>query len=110
MAVKEEFFSSLIPCSRPPILIGDDTLVAVAREGRVELHNVGFENVLHVPNISMNMVSVYHITQKGKKVEFRSYLVLVIDIMTIPSLQLVRQITSQGCINSLRFLTMTLLL
>jgi hypothetical protein len=59
MEAKEEVFSSLSPCSRPPILMGDDTLVAVAGEGRVELHNHSFENVLHVPKISMNLLSVY---------------------------------------------------
>jgi hypothetical protein len=64
MEVKEEVFSSLSPCSRPPILMGDDTPVVVAGEGRVELHNGSFENVLHVPKISMNMVSFYQITQK----------------------------------------------
>jgi hypothetical protein len=62
MATKDEVFSSLSPCSRPPILMGDDTLVAVAGEGRVELHNGSFENVLHVPNLSMNLLSVYQIT------------------------------------------------
>jgi hypothetical protein len=62
MEVKEEVFSSLSPCSRPPILMGDDTPRAVAGEGGVELHNSSFENVLHVPNISMNMLSVYQIT------------------------------------------------
>jgi hypothetical protein len=67
MAAKEEFFSSLSPCSRSPILMGDDTLVAVAGEERVELHNGSFENVLHVPKLSMNLLSVYHITHKGKK-------------------------------------------
>jgi hypothetical protein len=72
MAVKEEVFSSLSPCSRPPLLTGDDTPVEVAGEGRVELHNGSFENVLHVPKISMNLLSVYQITQKGKKVEFTS--------------------------------------
>jgi hypothetical protein len=72
MATKEEVFSSLSPCSRPPILMGDDTPLAVAGEGRVELHNGSFENVLHVPNISMNLLSVYQIAQKGKKVEFTS--------------------------------------
>jgi hypothetical protein len=30
MAAKEEFLTSLSSCSRPPILMGDDTLVAVA--------------------------------------------------------------------------------
>jgi hypothetical protein len=35
MAAKEEVFSSLSPCSRPHILMGDDTRVAVAGKGRV---------------------------------------------------------------------------
>jgi hypothetical protein len=70
MVVKEEVLSSLIPCSRPPILIGDDTPIAIAGEGRVELPNGSFENVLHVPNLFINILSVYQITQKGKKVEF----------------------------------------
>jgi hypothetical protein len=61
MATKEEVFSSLSPGSRPPIFMGYDTSVAVAREGRVELHNGSFENVLHVPNLSMNLLSVYQI-------------------------------------------------
>jgi hypothetical protein len=46
----------------------------------VKLHNGTFENVLHVPNISMNLLSFYQITQKGKKVEFTSDSILVIDM------------------------------
>jgi hypothetical protein len=65
MAAKEEIFTSLSSCSRPPILMGDDTPVAVAGEGRVKLPNSSFENVLHVPNLSINLLSVYQITQKG---------------------------------------------
>jgi hypothetical protein len=80
MVAKEEVLSSLSPCSRPHILMGDDTLVAVGGEGRVELHNGSFENILHVLNISMNLLSVYQITQKGKKVEFTSDLVSIIDM------------------------------
>jgi hypothetical protein len=80
MAVKEEFLSSLSPCSRPPILMGDDTPIAVAGEGRMELHNGSFENVLHVPKLSMNLLSVYQITQKGKRVEFTSDSVSIIDM------------------------------
>ena len=68
MVVKEKVVTSLSSCSRPPILMGDDTPVAVAREGRVELHNGSFENVLHVPNLSMNLLLVYQITQKGKNI------------------------------------------
>jgi hypothetical protein len=46
----------------------------------VELHNANFEIVFHVPKISMNLLSVYQITQKGKKVEFTSDSVSVIDM------------------------------
>jgi hypothetical protein len=80
MEAKEEVFTSLSSCSRLPILMGDDTPVAVAGEGRVELPNGSFENVLHVPNLSINMLLVYHITQIGKKVEFTSDSVSVLDM------------------------------
>jgi hypothetical protein len=80
MAVKEEVLFSLSPFSRPPILMGDDTLVAVAGEGRVKVHNHIFEIFLHVPKISMNLLSVYQIVEKGKKFEFTSDSVLVIDM------------------------------
>jgi hypothetical protein len=59
MAMLREVFSSLSPCPRPLILMGDDTPVAVAGKRRVKLHNGSFQNVLHVPNISMNLLSVY---------------------------------------------------
>jgi hypothetical protein len=59
MEAKEEFFTSLSSCSGPPTLMGDDTPITVAGEGRVELPNGSFENVLHVPNISINFLSVY---------------------------------------------------
>jgi hypothetical protein len=62
METKEEVFSSLSPFSRPPILMGNDTPIAVEGEGRVELHNGSFENVLHVPNIYITLLSVYQIT------------------------------------------------
>jgi hypothetical protein len=80
MATNEEVFSSLSPCSRPPILMGDDTPIAVAGEGRVELHNGSFENVVHTLKLSMNLLSFYQITQKGKQVEFTSNSVSVIDM------------------------------
>ena len=68
METKEDLFTSLSSCSRPPILMGDDKPVEVAREGRVELPNGNFENVLHVPKISINLLLVYQITQTGKGV------------------------------------------
>jgi hypothetical protein len=59
MEVKEEVFTSLSSCSRPPIIMGDDSLVEVVGEGRVEVPNGSFENVLHVPNIPINILSIY---------------------------------------------------
>jgi hypothetical protein len=60
--------------------MGDDTLVATAGEGRVELPNGSFENVLHLPKLYINLLLVYQITQTGKKVEFTSNLVFVLDM------------------------------
>jgi hypothetical protein len=59
MAGKEDFLTSLSSCSRPPILMGDDTPIELAGEGRVELPNGSFENVLHVTNLSINPLSFY---------------------------------------------------
>jgi hypothetical protein len=58
MPAKERVFSSLSSCSRIHFLMGDDTPLAVVGEGGVEIHNRSFENILHVPNISMNPLSV----------------------------------------------------
>jgi hypothetical protein len=83
MAAKKEVFTSLISCSRPHILMGDDTSIAVVREGRVEPLNGSFENVLHVPNIYINFLSVYQITQTSKRVKFTSDLVILLDMNEI---------------------------
>jgi hypothetical protein len=56
MVSKEEVFTSFISCSISPILMGDDTPIVVAREGGVELPNGSFENFLHVPKISINLL------------------------------------------------------
>jgi hypothetical protein len=80
MAAKEKVFTSLSSCSIPPILMGNDTPLAVAGEGRVELPNGSFENVLHIPKLSINLLSFYQITQTGKKVEFTSYSFYVLDM------------------------------
>jgi hypothetical protein len=107
MAAKNDFFTSWSSCSGPPILMGDDTPIAIAGERRVELHNGNFENVLHVPNLSMNILSAYQITQKGKKVEFTSDSVYVLDMHDNSIIQLVKWIKIQGCINSLSFMMVT---
>jgi hypothetical protein len=70
--------------------MGDDTPIAVAREGRVELPNGSFENVLHVPKISINLLLVYQITETGKGLNLHQIQLLYLTCMTVPLLQLVR--------------------
>jgi hypothetical protein len=80
MTAKEEVFTSLSSCCEPHILMGDDTPIIVAGEGRVELPNTSFENVLHVQKISINLLLVYQITQIGKRVEFTSDSITLLDM------------------------------
>jgi hypothetical protein len=62
MAATQDILSSLIACNGPPILMGDDSPIEVVEKGRVELDHGSFENVLHVPQLSVNLLSVYQIT------------------------------------------------
>jgi hypothetical protein len=80
MVAKEDVFTSLSSRCGPPILMGDDTPIVVAVEGRVELPNGIFENVLHVPKLSINILSVYQITQTSKRIEFTSDSITVLDM------------------------------
>ena len=62
MATTKEVYYSLDACKGPPILMGDDSPIEVIGKGRVELLHGSFEDVLHVPKLSVNLLSVYHIT------------------------------------------------
>jgi hypothetical protein len=66
----------------PPILMGDDTPVEVTGQGRVDLQHGSFENVLHVPKLSMNLLSIYQITHTGtgKRVEFTPGFMTIYDM------------------------------
>ena len=72
MAATKNVLSSITACTGPPILMGDDTPVEVTGQGRVELQHGSFENVLHIPKLSVNLLSIYQITHSGtgKRVEF----------------------------------------
>jgi hypothetical protein len=65
MAASEEVYSSLDACKGPPIMMGDNSSVEVTDKGRIELTNESFENVLHVPKISVNLLFVYQMTNYG---------------------------------------------
>jgi hypothetical protein len=82
MAALEAVYSSLDACKGPPILMGDNSFVEVTCKGRIELTNESFENVLHVPKLSVNLLSVYQMTNSdtGKKVIFTPNSVDIYDI------------------------------
>ena len=63
----KEFFSSLDAYKGPPILMGDDSPVKITGKGTIDLNHGSFENVLHVPKLSMNLLSVYHITHSRSR-------------------------------------------
>lgn len=72
MGASREHFSSLKPTHVPYIYVGDDTQVEVEGKGDVEVDNGVFKDVLHVPKLSTNLLSIYQITHHGcgNKVEF----------------------------------------
>jgi hypothetical protein len=63
MASTKIVYSSLATCKGPPILMGGNSPVEVTDRGRVDLTNGSFKNVLHVPKIFINLLSMYHMTK-----------------------------------------------
>jgi hypothetical protein len=84
MAATKEVYSSLVACKGPPILMGDNSLVEVTNKGRNELTNVSFKNVLHVPKIFVNLLSVYQMKNFviRKRVIFTPDAVNIYDMKT----------------------------
>eukprot|EP00253_Pinus_taeda_P002130 PITA_02130 len=82
MAAAKKVYSSLDACKGPPILMGDDSPIEVMRKGRVELLHGSFGDVLHVPKLSVNLLSVYQITHSGtgKRVEFTPNAASIYDL------------------------------
>jgi hypothetical protein len=69
MASSKELYSLLDACKGPPILMGDNSSAEVTRKGRIELTNGSFENVLHVPKLSVNHLSMYQMMNSGTRKE-----------------------------------------
>jgi hypothetical protein len=84
MAASEAVYSSLDACKGPPILMGDNSSIEVTGKGRNELTNRSFENVLHVPKLSVNLLSVYQMTNSGigNRVVFTPNVVDIYDMQT----------------------------
>jgi hypothetical protein len=69
-ASTKEVYSSLYACKGFHILMGDNSLVEVIDKGIIELTNESFENVLHIPKILVNLLSVYQMTNFSTRNRF----------------------------------------
>ena len=65
MVSTRETFSSLEMSKVPPIVLGDDSLTDSLGKGRTDINHGKFNNVLFVPGIASNLLSVYHMTHPG---------------------------------------------
>ena len=59
MVSTKEAFSSLDMSKGPPIVLGDDSLTESLGKGRIDLDHGQFNNVLYVPGLASNLLSVY---------------------------------------------------
>ena len=65
-----------------PIHMGDDSTIISERQGTVDLENGFFSNVLYVPSLAANILSVYQMTHTGmpKRVSFNPNDVAITEI------------------------------
>jgi hypothetical protein len=82
MAKDKDIFSSLNECNTKKIFVGDDRSLSVVGSGTVQVDNGHFNDVLCVPSLSCNLLSVYQITHsgEGKTIEFSPHQVVIKDL------------------------------
>jgi hypothetical protein len=70
MAKDRDIFSALNECNTKKIFVGDDRSLSVKGYGTVQVENGHFNDVVCVPSLSCNLLSVYKITHscEGKTV------------------------------------------
>ena len=70
MVSTKEAFSSLDMSKGPPIVLGDDSLTEILGKGRIDLDHGQFSDVLYVPGLASNNLSVYQMTHIGSPKKF----------------------------------------
>ena len=72
MMAEKDSFSSLETGKSIPIHVGDDSTIIFEGQGTVDLENSFFSNVLYVPSLATNLLSVYQMAHTGmpKRVSF----------------------------------------
>ena len=68
----KEAFTSLDNSKGQPIVLGDDSLTESLGKGGIDIDHCKFNNVLYIPGLTSNLLSVYHMThtRSPKKVIF----------------------------------------
>ena len=66
MAKDQAVFSTMHECNTKQIFVDDDRSLSVVGYGIVPVENGHFSDVLCVPRISCNLLSVYQITHSGE--------------------------------------------
>jgi hypothetical protein len=82
MAKDKAIFSALNECNTKKIFVGDDRSLSVVGSRTVQVDNGHFNDVLCVPSLSCNLLSVYQITHsgEGKTIEFSPHQVVIKDL------------------------------
>ena len=82
MAKDQAIFSTMHECNTKQIFVGDDRSLSVVGSGTVLVGNGHFSDVLCVPKISCNLLSVYQITHsdEGKTMRFTPHQVVIKDL------------------------------
>ena len=70
MVSTREIFSSLDMLKGPPVFLGDNSLTDSMGKGRIDIDHGNFNNVLYVPCLASNLLSVYHMTHTGSPKKF----------------------------------------
>jgi hypothetical protein len=82
MAKDKDTFSALNECNTKKIFVGDDRSLSVVGSGTIQVDNDHFNEVLCVPSLSCNLLSLYQITHlgEGKTIEFSPHKVVIKDL------------------------------
>ena len=82
MASMQDSFSAMYPYNGPSILMGDDSKIQAKGIGRIDIEDGYFNNVLFVPDLATNLLSVYQMTHCGeaKRVTFTPNVVEISEI------------------------------
>ena len=65
MVESRESFSSLQSFDGPSIQMGNNTKIQAKGKGSINIEHGKFKDVLYVPSLAANMLSVYHMTHTG---------------------------------------------